>query len=140
MPLTKAQKNTLELSTALEPQSVSAKGSHALRLHLPSGKKIELVKRDGTVTESGKYWFGAIRKEAVPEHGFEIEQEPFRKQGTRTDFILMKDGRKAAVRTWHPSKGTFSYTATGKQYFEQRPRQYIVSIPAINHFQRKDGH
>ena len=123
MPLTKAQKNTLELSAALEPQSVSAKGSHAWRLHLPSGKKIELVKRDGTVTESGKYWFEAIRKEAVPQHGFEIEQEPLRKQGTRTDYIKMNDGRTAAVRTWHPSKGAFSYTATGKKYFEQRPRQ-----------------
>ena len=76
----------------------------------------------------------------MPQQGFEIEQEPFRKQGTRTDFIMMNDGRKAAVRTWHPSKGTFSYTATGKQYFEQRPRQYIVSIPAINHIQHKDGH
>ena len=31
------------------------------------------------------------------------------------------------------------YTSLGEEFFERRPRQYIVSIPTRIHIQRKDG-
>ena len=45
------------------------------------------------------------------------------------------DGKEKTVRTWKPQLGTYTYTKLGREYFLQRPRQYIVNVPIRVHYE-----
>ena len=89
------------------------------------------------LTEAGKFWYRQVKGGSVPRVGYDINAEIQRRH--KTDFITMRNGSRADLRTWHPEKNAFVYTKLGKEFFEQRPRQYITSIPSRIKIKRRDG-
>ena len=73
----------------------------------------------------------------MPRVSYDINAEIQRRH--KTDFITMRNGSRADLRTWHPEKNAFVYTKLGKEFFEKRPRQYIISIPSRIRIKRRDG-
>ena len=71
MAITKAIKQLLQQSSNNVPERVASRGSNALRLKLVDGKQVMLLIKKGGVTEYGKYWYGEVKKEALPREGFD---------------------------------------------------------------------
>ena len=130
MAITKAIKESLQQSSNNVPEKVSSRGSNAMRLKLVDGNVL-LMNKQGKVTEYGKYWYDEVKKESRPREGFDPNTELIRRTGGRTDYIKVRNGQEQPVRVWDTSKGKYPYTKLGRQYFAERPRRYIVSIPAI---------
>ena len=70
-----------------------------------------------------------MKREALPREGFDPETPIIRR--FNTDYIKLRNGNEAKVRTWDVGKGTYKYTKMGLQCFAEKPRRYIVSIPII---------
>ena len=126
-------KQLLKDSKNVVPERVTARGSNALRLRLTIGKDVYLLNKDGKVTEYGRYWYDEVKNEATPRTQFDPIARLVKK--IRTDYIRTMDGKEKAVRTWKPQLGTYTYTALGREYFLQRPRQYIVNVPIRVHYE-----
>ena len=139
MAITKAIKDLLQRSSNNVPEKVSSRGSNAMRLKLVDGKSIMLMNKQGKVTEYGKYWYDEVKKESRPRDGFDPNTEIIRRPNTHTDYIRVRNGQEQPVRVWLPGKGKYSYTKLGRQYFAERPRRYIVSIPTITYSDDDDG-
>ena len=133
MAITKAMKQLLKDSKNVVPERVTARGSNALRLRLTNGKDVYLLNKDGKVTEYGRYWYDEVKDEAHPRTQFDPNARLVKK--IRTDYIRTMDGKEKAVRTWKPQLGTYTYTALGREYFLQRPRQYIVNVPMLVYYE-----
>ena len=131
MAITKAIKQLLQQSSNNVPERVTSRGSNALRLKLVDGKSVMILNNKGEVTEYGKFWYNEVRKEALPRAGFDPETPIIRRQ--LTDYIALRNGQEAVVRTWHTGEGNYTYTKMGRQYFADKPRRYIVSVPIILH-------
>ena len=127
MAITKAIKQLLQQSSNNVPERVSSRGSNAMRLKLVDGKSVMLLNNKGEVTEYGKYWYNEVKQEALPREGFDPETPIIRR--FNTDYIKLRNGNEAKVRAWDVGKGTYNYTKMGRQYFAEKPRRYIVSIP-----------
>ena len=69
MVLTNAQKQVLLDSSENTPEQVAARGSQAVRLKLANGKIVTLANKQGTLTESGRYWYNQVKVEAA---GYDI--------------------------------------------------------------------
>ena len=67
MPLSRELKDLLQEHSELVPQPVDARESPAMRLNLPSGRRIGLISRSGVATEAGKYFYKYVKKTAVPD-------------------------------------------------------------------------
>ena len=124
MAITKAIKHLLQQSFNNVPERVTSRGSNALRLKLVDGKSVMILNKSGEVTEYGKYWYNEVKKEALPRAGFDPETPIIRRQ--LTDYITLRNGQEAIVRTWHTGQGNYTYTNMGRQYFAEKPRRYIV--------------
>ena len=127
MAITKTIKELLQQSSNHVPEGVASRGSNALRLKLVDGKSVMILNKSGEVTEYGKYWYNEVKKEALPRAGFDPETPIIRRQ--LTDYIALRNGQEAIVRSWHTGKGNYTYTKLGRQYFAEKPRRYIVSVP-----------
>ena len=112
MVLTKAIKQSLQESSESVPQQVTAKGSQAMRLKLANGKSITLHDKQGKVTDAGKYWYETVKGGAAPQIGFNTNAEPYRRH--RTEYIKLRNGNEAALRTWMPNLNEYKYTKLGK--------------------------
>ena len=44
----------------------------------------------------------------------------------------MRNGQEQPVRTYRADLGEYVYTKLGKEYYKEKPRKFIVSIPVIN--------
>ena len=139
MAITKAIKESLQQSSNNVPEKVSSRGSNAMRLKLVDGKNVMLMNKQGKVTEYGKYWYDDVKKESRPLEGFDPNTEIIRRPNTHTDYIRVRNGQEQPVRVWLPGKGKYSYTKLGRQYFAERPRRYIVSIPTLNFSDTNEG-
>ena len=131
MAITKAIKEKLQQSSNNVPERVTSRGSNAMRLKLVDGKSVMLLNNKGEVTEYGKYWYNEVKQEALPREGFDPETPIIRR--FNTDYIKLRNGNEAKVRAWDVGKGTYKYTKMGRQYFAEKPRRYIVSIPIRVH-------
>ena len=126
-----AIKQLLQQSSDNVPERVTSRGSNAMRLKLVDGKSVMLLNNKGEVTEYGKYWYTEVKQEALPREGFDPETPIIRR--FNTDYIKLRNGNEAKVRAWDVGKGTYNYTKMGRQYFAEKPRRYIVSIPIRVH-------
>ena len=129
MAITKAIKELLQKSSTNVPERVTSRGSNALRLKLVDGKQLILLNKQGEPTDYGKYWYGEVKKEALPREGFDPNTGIIRR--FNTDYITLRNGQEAAVRVWRTGLGNYTYTKLGRQYFAEKPRRYIMSIPIL---------
>ena len=139
MPLSRDLKNLLQEHSELVPQPVDARESPAMRLNLPSGRRIGLISRTGVATEAGKYFYKHVKKTAVPDSRWDDNAPTYRYPGGRTDYVKMRSGAEVALRTWHPNRREFSYTTAGKAFYKRRPRTYIVQVPVTIYTRRRSG-
>ena len=121
MAITKAIKELLQKSSENVPERVTSRGSNALRLKLVDGKSVMILDKSGEVIEYGKFWYNEVKKEALPRAGFDPETPIIRRQ--LTDYIALRNGQEAIVRSWHTGKGNYTYTNMGRQYFAEKPRR-----------------
>ena len=120
MAITKAMKELLQQSSNNVPERVASRGSNALRLKLVDGKQVMLLNKQGEPTDYGKYWYGEVKKEALPREGFDPNTGIIRR--FNTDYIALRNGQEAAVRVWRTGLGNYTYTKLGRQYFAEKPR------------------
>ena len=66
MPLSRDLKDLLQQHSEEVPQPVNARESPAMRLNLPSGRRIALISRSGLPTEAGKYWYKHVKEGRRP--------------------------------------------------------------------------
>ena len=136
MVLTPSVKQLLRNNAESVPEQVPARGSLAVRLRL-ADRTFTLIDRAGKPTEAGRFWYREVKNDPLPQVGYDPETEVLRRH--KTDYIMMRSGTRADLRTWHPELNRFVYTRLGEEFFERRPRQYIVSIPTRITIKRQDG-
>ena len=124
MVLTNAQKQILQDSAENAPEQVAARGSKAVRLQLANGKIATLVNKQGSLTESGRYWYNQVKVEAS---GYDINTEI--KKRHKTDYIVLRSGAKANLRTWHPELNAYVYTKLGKEFFHEEAQAVYCVCP-----------
>ena len=131
-------KGLLQRNAAVEPETVRARNSQAMRLQLPN-KTITLVNASGKATEAGKYFYQKLRRQPIPDAKFDDDAVTYRKDGGRTDFVRLRIGAEVRLCTWNPASGKFDYSEMGKQFYKRRPRAYIVQVPATVWTKRRNG-
>ena len=56
------------------------------------------------------------------------------------DLIQTEKHGLKKVRRWNPHSGEWALTALGKQYFADKPTEYILSLPVSYYIDKKDRH
>ena len=128
MAITRQTKQLLRQSAEQAPQRVAQRSSLALKLRLTNGKQVFLMNKKGQLTEAGKFWYSEVRPGQNPT-GFSPDAEVVRRH--RTEYVKMNNGAEGVMRVWQPATKSYKYTDLGREYYREKPRRYIVSIPAV---------
>ena len=56
------------------------------------------------------------------------------------DLIMTEKHGLKKVRRWNPHIGEWALTALGRQYFADKPKEYILSLPVQYYIDKKDRH
>ena len=112
--------------------------SLALRRNL-DGRYIGVIDRYGKPTQAGRFFYETVRGEGIPDARFDPNATTYRYPQGRTDYVKTRAGVEIVLRTWNPTKKQIDYTTAGKQFYANRPRQYIVQVPCKVFVRRRDG-
>ena len=77
--------------------------------------------------------------EDPPNRGFDPTQQAARAPRGKSETIMLRDGSRAAVRTWKYLTKEWRSTRLGKEFFGQRSDRWIIHIPVSVHHKRKNG-
>ena len=80
-----------------------------------------------------------IRWQPLPDSRWDDDAQTYRKPGGRTDFVRTRANQEVALRTWNPARKDFEYTAAGRNFYQRRPKQYIVQVPVRIYVKRRTG-
>ena len=105
-----------------QPQRYKA---HAgIFVHVQTGRKIELVSKDGKVTPAGKIWYEELHQVEPPKL--------YRYEQPLIDDVAVKrwDGTEIRVRRRN-ADGTYTILKEGEAYFQYNKSEYIVNVPYV---------
>ena len=89
------------------------------------------------LTSAGKYFY---EQSGLPPPGnFDYQQDAFRKNGGRSQYIKLMDGSTRKVSTWDPNQREWKHTALGKQFFSKAVDRYTIIWPCFTQLTRTNG-
>ena len=97
-----------------------------------------LIDRNGNITKNGTYFYQKLNEDP-PNRAFDQNQQAERAPRGKSETIMLRDGSRAAVRTWNHLKKEWRRTKLGKDFFGQRGDRWIVNFPVKVHHRHKDG-
>ena len=136
MSLKPYERDGLDAAIAAGNAPRAPKGARGLILSIPGARHRTLVDVKGGTTKFGTYYYSKAGTPA-PDRGFDYNQTPVR-VGRREEIQLL-DGSKATARTWKPRTNTYSFTATGKEFYKHHTDRWLVQIPSKVYIRRKDN-
>ncbi len=74
-----------------------------------------------------------------PNRGFDPTQLAVRAPRGKSETTLLRDGSRAAVRTWNYLTKEWRDTKLGKEFFGQRSDRWLINIPVKVHHRRTNG-
>ena len=95
-----------------------------------------LITSAGTRTALGAHYEDHGGTE-LPAGGYDTSQAPTREGDT--EYILMRNGARKAVRRWDAAAGDYSFTAVGRSFYSRIKRNYVVQVPVLVKGTRKNG-
>ena len=136
MTLKAFEQSGIDAAIAAHNAPRAPNGARGLILSIPGARHRTLVDVKGKTTKFGDYYWSKTDAPA-PNRGFNYEQVPVR-VGRREEIQLL-DGTKATARTWNPRTKTYSFTATGKDFYKHHTDRWLVQIPSKVYLRRKDN-
>ena len=103
-------------------QPVRYKSNLGIFIQIPSGRKFELVSKNGKVSAAGKIWYEELHQVDVPKL-YQYEQ-PLINEVSVTAW----DGSPVRVRKKN-ADGTWTILKAGEPYFRYNRNEYVVDIP-----------
>ena len=136
MSIKSTERDSINAAIAAGNAPRSAKGGRGLILTIPGARYKTLVNVQGKTTPFGDYYYSKTA-EPPPNRNFDYSQKATRVG--RRETIRLLDGTTAVARTWNPRKNEFSFTKTGKEYYQYHSDRWLVQLPAKVHLRRKNG-
>ena len=129
-------KAALDQAILTGAQPSAPRNGIGLVLRTPTGRFRQLVDKKG-LTAAGRYYYD---KTGIPTPGpFDYNQDAFRKNGGRSQYIKLMDGSQKKVSTWDPNQREWKHTALGKQFFGKAVDRYTILWPAKIQLTRTNG-
>ena len=102
-------------------------------IQIPSGRKIQLVNKNGTVSPAGRIWYETLHRVEVPKL-YQYEQ-PLEQDM----YVRAWDGSRHQVRTRN-TDGSWTILKVGQAYFRYNRTEYIIDVPHVKAIhQNPDG-
>ena len=109
-------KAALDQAILTGAQPSAPRNGIGLVLRTPTGRFRQLVDKKG-LTAAGKYFYD---KTGIPNPGtFDYNQDEFRKNGGRSQYIKLMDGSQKKVSTWDPNQREWKHTQLGRAFFSK---------------------
>jgi len=136
MPIKSTERDSINAAIAAGNAPRSAKGGRGLILSIPGARYKTIVNVQGKTTPFGDYYYSNVSA-PPPNRGFDYAQKATRVG--RRETIKLLDGTTAVARTWNPRKNEFTFTKTGKEYYQHHSDRWLVQLPAKIQLRRKNG-
>ena len=104
--------------------STSKNGNFTLKL---GDRKYSILVLSGKATKAGRIYEEVTGQTLPSKYAADATVE---RRG-RTDYITLANGKEAKLRTFDPIRNRYRLTPTGRSYYSQRKKEYVVSIPVI---------
>ena len=129
------QKRTRELDELFARRGNPKRVKTSEAYYFPDGaRRVMLSKPDGTLTAAGVHY--EQRVGPLPT-SFAADKIPERE--ANTEYITLQNGKRAITRQFDPATGEYTFTDTGRRYYRNIRRNYVVQVPVVIDGRRKDG-